>query len=262
MRMVGVEMPRIVVCYKWVLDEAYIRLNADKSLDISRAEYKISDYDRNAIETGVRAATALEGTAVGLTFGTADAKQSIKATLSRGLEEAYWVNAQEASGADGAVTASALAGAITKIEDVALVICAEGASDTFARQIAPRVGAVLDWPVITSVCEISLAGGSLTAVRKLKDSLQTVEAQLPCVIAVLPEINEAPIPGLKAVLAAAKKPVVEYGAGDIDADFIPKTKVDNLQGYIMNRKNVVIKDGSAADKVAELVGHLRKEGFV
>ena len=44
-------MPNIAVCYKWVPDEQDIRVNAsDRSLDFSRTKYKISDYDRNAIE--------------------------------------------------------------------------------------------------------------------------------------------------------------------------------------------------------------------
>ena len=108
-------MPEIVVCYKWVLDEAYIKANADGSLDMSQAVYKISDYDRNAIEAANRAALALEGQSVALTFGTADARPSIKDALSRGPEKSYWVNASEASGADGAATANALAGAIKKM---------------------------------------------------------------------------------------------------------------------------------------------------
>jgi len=255
-------MPKVVVCYKWVVDETYILQGADGSLDFSRVEHKISDYDRNAIEAGVRAAKVLEGEAAGLTFGREDSRQSLKTALSRGLDESYWVNASEASKADGAATASALAGAIARIEDVSLVICAEGASDTFARQTAPRIGALLDWPVITSVCELSLSGNTLTATRKLKDSLETLEAELPCVIAILPELNEAPIPGLKAVLAAGKKPMNEYSPEDIEADLAPKTKVDEIRGYVMSRKNIVIKEGSAAEKVAELMGHLRKEGFV
>jgi len=253
---------KVVVCYKWVLDEAYIMLNADTSLDISRAEWKISDYDRNAIEAGIRAAKTLEGIAVGLTFGTAEAKSSLKTALSRGLEESYWVNAEEASDADGAVTANALAGAVSKIEDVKLVVCAEGASDTFARQTAPRIGALLDIPVITSVCELSIDGNTLKATRKLKDSLETLEVELPCVVAVLPEINEAPIPGLKAVLVAGKKPVSEYAPADIEASLAPKTRLEGVRGYVMSRKNIIIKEGSAAEKVAELMGHLRKEGFV
>ena len=253
---------RVVVCYKWVIDEAYIRVNADTSLDTSRIEWKISDYDRNAIETGIRAAKTLEGIAVGLTFGTAEAKTSLKVALSRGLEESYWVNAEEAAGADGAVCAHTLARVIGMIEDVKLVVCAEGASDTFARQTAPRIGALLDLPVITSVCALSLDGETLTATRKLKDSLETLEVELPCVIAILPEINEAPIPGLKAVLAAGKKPVTEYTPGDIQAAMVPKTRQESVRGYVMSRRNIIIKEGSAVEKVAELMGHLKREGFV
>ena len=255
-------MPEIVVCYKWVLDEVYIKANADGSLDVSQAVYKISDYDRNAIEAANRAALALEGQSVALTFGTADARPSIKDALSRGPEKSYWVNASEAAGADGAATANALAGAISKMEEVRLVICAEGASDTFARQTAPRLAAVLDMPAITSVCSMEFSGTTLTAVRKLSDCLETVEVELPCVVAVLPEINPAPLPGLKAVLAAGKKPVTEWAATDIDAGLIPKTRKEGLRGYVMSRKNVVIKAGSAEEKVAELVAYLRKEGLV
>ena len=255
-------MIKIVVCYKWVLDEVGIRLNANQSLDTSQAEYKISDYDRNTIQAGVSLARELEGEAVGLTFGTAEARPSIKAALSRGLDEAYWVNAEEAAKADGAATARALAGAIKKIEDVQLVLCTEGASDTFARQIGPRVGALLDLPTITSVFEVSVEGTTLTATRKLKDSLETVEVELPCVVVVLPEIGEAPIPGLKAVLAAGKKPVHEFVATDIEGSLAPKTAAESESGYVMVRKNVVIKDGNAESKVAEFVSHLKKEGLV
>ena len=255
-------MSKIIACYKWVADEADLKINADLSVDISKAKGKISDYDKNAIETAVLAAKTSGGKAVGLTFAAAKAKQSLKDALSRGPEEAYWINAEEASGADGAVSAKALAAAVKKIDDVSLVICAEGASDTYARQTAPRMGAVLDWPVITSVCKIELDGSTLTAVRKLDDCMQTVKAELPAVIAVLPEINNAPIPGLKAVMAAGKKPVTEFKAEDLDIDFTPKTEVIENKGYVMNRKNIILNEGEAADKVKELAAALRREGVL
>jgi electron transfer flavoprotein beta subunit len=255
-------MPTIIACYKWVADEADININADLSVDFSKAKGKISDYDRNAIEAAVQAAATLGGKAAALTFGSAKAKQSLKDALSRGLEEAYYINAEEAAQADGAVTAKALAAAIKKIEDVSLVICAEGASDTFARQTAPRIGAVLDWPVITSVSKIELNGNSLIAVRRLEDNMQTVKVELPAVVAVLPEINNAPIPGLKAVLSAGKKPVSELKAGDLGIDFTPKTTVSGFKGYVMNRKNIIFSEGEAVDKVKELAAALRKEGVL
>lgn len=255
-------MANVMVCYKWVLDETDLEINGDLSVNFGKAKGKISDYDRNGIEAGVRAAKELGGKAIGLTFGTADAKQSLKPALSRGLDEGCWVNAEEASAADGAVTANVLAGVVAKQENAGLVVCAEGASDTYARQVPSRIGARLDWPVITSVMKMEFSGGTLTAVRKLEDCLQTVKVSLPAVVSVLPEIYEAPIPGLKAVMSAGKKPVTEYHAADLNVDMMPKSVSLGYQGYVMNRKNVVYKDGDAADKVKALAAALRKEGVL
>ncbi len=252
---------RIVACYKWVAEEADIRINADLSVDLSKAKGKISDYDRNAIEAAVQAAEALGGKAVSLTFGTQKAKASLKDVLSRGPEEGCWVNGEEADNADSSVTARALAAAIKKIEDVSLIICAEGASDTYARQIGPRIGAILNLPVITSVAKMTFVGETLQAVRKLDDCLQTVEVELPAVVAVLPEINSAPIPGLKAVMAAGKKPVTEYKSADLGVDLTPKTQVTAFKGYVMQRKNIILS-GDVGENVAALVAALRKEGVL
>ncbi|NLV17747.1 MAG: electron transfer flavoprotein beta subunit/FixA family protein [Syntrophomonadaceae bacterium] len=257
-----VNVSKVVACYKWVADEADLRIDADLSVDFSRVKGKISDYDKNAIAEAVNIATAWGEKAVGLTFGTAKAKQSVKDALSRGLEEGYWINADEAADADGAAVAKALAAVIQRIDDVGLVVCAEGASDTFARQVPSRIGAVLDWPVVTSVMKIEIAGNGLMTVRRLDDCMQTVKVQLPAVIAVLPEINTPPIPGLKAVMAAAKKPVHEFKGGDLGINFTPKTKAVEFKGYVMARKNVIFKEGEAADKVRELAAALRKEGVL
>jgi electron transfer flavoprotein beta subunit len=255
-------MSNIMACYKWVADEADIRIHADLSVDSSKAKGKISDYDKNAIELAVQIAGQSGNKAVGLTFGGDKTRQSLKDALSRGLEEACWVKSAEAEGADGAVTARALAAAIKAFGDVSLVICAEGASDTYARQTAPRLGALLDLPVVTSVCQLNLSGSTLTAVRKLEDCLQTVQTELPAVIAVLPEINQPTIPGLKAVMAAGKKPVTEYEAKDLGVDLNPSREVVSVQGYAQERKNILIAGEDAEAQTAELVAILKKEGVL
>ncbi len=255
-------MSNIIACYKWVADEADIKINPDLSVDTQKAKGKISDYDKNAIEAAVQAANMLGGKAVSLTFGDAKAKPSLKDALSRGPEEGYWINAEEAATADGAVTAKALAAAIKKIDDFTLVICAEGASDTYARQTAPRIGAALNLPVITSVIKMEFNGNTLTAVRKLEDSLETVKAELPAIVAVLPEANNPAIPGLKAVMAAGKKPVTEYSTADLGIDFKPKNQITAVKGYAMDRKNIIFNEGETADKVKELAAALRKEGVL
>ncbi len=255
-------MSKIIACYKWVADEADIKINPDMSVDTKKAKGKISDYDKNAIEAAVQAGTALGAKPVTLTFGNSQAKQSLKDVLSRGPEEGYWINAEEASQADGSVTAQALAAAIEKIGDYTLIICAEGASDTYARQIAPRIAAILRLPVITSVCQLEFNGNNLLATRKLDDCLEKVKVELPAVVAVLPEANNPPIPGLKAVMAAGKKPVTEFQGSDLGIDFTPKSQVTEFKGYMMNRKNIIFNEGSAGEKVKALAAALRKEGVI
>lgn len=255
-------MSRIVACYKWVIDEADIKINPDLSVDTNKAKGKISDYDKNVIEAAVQVAKSINGQALGLTFGNEKAKKSLKDALSRGLDEVYFINGEEALTADGTVTAKALVEAIKKIEDVSLIICAEGSSDSYARQTGPRIGAMLDIPVITSVNRIEIEGNMITAVRKLDDCLQTIKAELPVVVSVLPEISSPPIPGLKAVLAAGKKPVREISTSELDADLTPKTKVSEVKGYVMNRKNILFKEGEINDKIEQLIAALRKEGVL
>ncbi|HWR05743.1 electron transfer flavoprotein beta subunit/FixA family protein [Sporomusa sp.] len=256
-------MPTIIACYKWVVDEADIKINSDKSIDCSKAKWKISDYDKNAIEAAVQAARVLEGKAVALTFGAGQAKQSLKDALSRGIDEACWINSSLAADADGFITGKALAAAVTKLADVSLVICAEGSSDTYARQTAPRLGAALDWPVISSVAKIEINGTVLTAQRRLEDCIETVQVELPAVVAVLPEINEAPLPSLKAVIAAAKKTVTEFTGDELGiAGLQPKTRILATQAYTMERKNIVFSEGDGPNKVKELVAYLKKEGVL
>lgn len=260
------EMANIFSCYKWVFDEEDIKINpADLSVDTSKAKSKISEYDRNAIAVAVNTGEERGDKVIALTFGNAGAKQSLKDALSRGPAEAYWVNDTLADTADGFVTANVLAAAIKKIGDYSLIVCAEGAADTYAHQVGPRLGALLNIPVISCVSSIKLDGNQITATRKLEDYKETVKAQLPVVITVLPEILEAPIPGLKAVMNAGKKPNTELKITDLglaESDLAPKAGTKELRGYASNRKNILFTEGDAAAKVNELIVNLKKEGVL
>lgn len=257
-------MAKIIVCYKWVKVEEDIRINPDLSVDLSKAKGKISDYDRNAIETAKRISGSTSNDAVGLTFGV-DAKASSKDALARGLKQVFWVTDKLATNADGLVTANVLAAAINQIGDYKLIICAEGAVDTYAHQVGPRIGALLDIPVISCVKELTVEGNKLVATRKLENCTEIVECELPAVVTVLPEINEAPLPGLKSVLDAGKKPNTELKIADLgltEDDLTRKTEVKSFKGYVMVRKNIIFSEGDAAAKVNALAASLKKEGVL
>lgn len=260
-------MKNIVVCYKWVLDESDIRVDSGNlALDTSRAKYKISDYDRNAIEEGaILAEKNTDMTVVSLTYGTKAAKASLKDALSRGPEKGYWVNDEQAVTADAYLTAKVLAAAVARIGDYGLIICGEGSADQYSQQVGPRLGALLGIPALTFASEVRIEGDFVIATRKLGDCSETVKAKLPAVVSVLPEINKPRIPSLKQVLGAAKKPVVEWKISDLGLDeqqTIAKVKVRKIQGAVMERNNIIYKDGANSDKIGSLLKDLHKEGLI
>lgn len=254
-------MPNVVICYKWVIDEADIRIDDDLSVDFSRVQMKISDFDRNAIEAGIQIARSIGGKAVGLTYGNQRAKKSIKDALSRGLDELVWISDDGAEDSDSLAVSKALAAGVEKVDDVSVVITAEGSSDVFARQTAPRLAAILGWPVVTCAGKIDIEGESAVVVRQLEDSLETVKVNLPVVISVVPEICEAPLPGLKQIMAAGKKPSVEIPINEIGGSPASGARRDNLIGYASNRKNVVF-ESSDEGCINELIAALHREGVL
>lgn len=259
-------MPKMLVCYKWVLDEQDIKIKAgDQSLDASRAKYKISDYDKNALEEATQLVEKQGGSVDALTFGTAaTVKQSIKDVLSRGADKVTWIGDEAAEKADAFVTANVIAAAIRKLGQFDVILCGEGSSDAYNQQLVPRLSVLLGIPAVTFVQGLSVEDGRVVATRKLGDCTEVVEIQGPAIISVLPEINKPRIPSLKQVMAAAKKPSAEMKVADLElvaADLQPKVLRLSVKGYVMSRKNVIFKDANQADNVAKLVASLAQEGL-
>jgi len=258
-------MPKLLVCYKWTLDEKDIKVNPDDlSLDASRAKGKISDFDRNAIEEASLIVEKQKGTADALSYGTSAVKQSIKDVLSRGPNKAMWIGDVSAENADGFVIAEVLAAAIRKFGPYDLILCGEGSSDMFYQQTAPRLAQLLGLPCISFVQQMTLAGDVLYATRKLGDCIEQVSVKGPAVVSVLSEINKPRIPSLKQVLGAAKKPNQEVKISDLGLtpdQLKPKAVRKSAKGFVMNRKNVIFKESDAAVNVAKLAASLAAEGL-
>lgn len=255
-------MAKYLVCYKWVLDEADIRVKDDLSVDTSRAKYKTSEFDKSAIEAAMSAARDTGAEVYTLSYGNSEAARSLKDALSRGPAEGYWIADVSADQADGRSTAKALYGGVQAIADISAIFCAEGASDTYARLVPGRLAALLDWPLISSVLSLEINGDMITAVRKLDNSLQTVKAAMPAVISVLPENYEPKTPGLKAVMEGGRKPAHELEISGLGTDISPKRESACAEGFVMSRKNIILKDLSAQEAAATTVASLRKEGVI
>ncbi|MCL6559699.1 MAG: electron transfer flavoprotein subunit beta/FixA family protein [Firmicutes bacterium] len=254
-------MLRIVACFKWVIDEADIKVSGNsRELDLSRVAYKISDYDRNAIEEAVKLREQLGGHVVAVTVGPPEAKQSLKDALSRGPEKAVFVCDAAFNSLEPAQTAAILAEVIAKNLEYDLIICGEGSSDLYAQQVGPRLAEKLGIPCATYVEKITINDKELIAERKLEDGIEVVNMPLPALVTVMPSINTPRIPSLKQVLGAAKKPVVNLSAGDLEGKYEPCLKTTSVLAATMERKRIKLTDDP--QDIQKVVDALIKEGVI
>lgn len=258
-------MKKVVACYKWVVDEADIRVEGkERTLNYERAKYKISEYDRNALELGAQLSAEKGWEFIGVTCGP-KVDPSLKDALSRGPASISYLNDDVLKDTDSTVTAKVLAGMIKNIGDVDLVICGEGSSDEYAQQVGPRLAALLGYACVTFVNKLEVTETGIKAERKLEDGVEVVEVSGPVVVTVLPDINKPRIPSLKQILAAKKKPTTQVTLTDISLDAsqcISKLKTLNIAGTYMERKNIQINaDGESIEEAAQkLIKQLNSEG--
>ncbi|KJS22908.1 MAG: electron transfer flavoprotein subunit beta [Clostridiaceae bacterium BRH_c20a] len=256
-------MKKIVACYKWVVDEADIRVEGkERSLSFDRVKYKISEYDRNAIEAGALLNEEKGCQFLAVTCG-ANVETSLKDVLSRGPESIAYVNDGALGEADSLVTSKVLAGIIKKVGEIDLVICGEGSSDGYSQQVGPRLAALLGYASVTFVNKLELTEDGIRAERKLEDGVEVVEVTGPAVVTVLPDINKPRIPSLKQILAAKKKTAEKLGLDAIGLDSVVlKEKTLSISGTVMERKNIQINSGGmpVEEAAQKLIQQLKADG--
>ncbi|WP_410676414.1 electron transfer flavoprotein FixA [Citrobacter braakii] len=253
---------KIITCYKCVPDEQDIAINnADGSLDFSKADGKISQYDLNAIEAACQLKQQSgEAQVVAMSVGgkaLTNAKGR-KDVLSRGPDELIVVIDDQFEQALPQQTSSALAAAAQKA-GFDLLICGDGSSDLYAQQVGLLVGEALNVPAINGVSKIlSLTDSTLTVERELEDEVETLSIPLPAVIAVSTDINTPQIPSMKAILGAAKKPVQVWSPADIGLNSAQAYSEQHVAAPKQRERQRVVIEGDGEEQIAAFVENLRK----
>ncbi|HHO9699233.1 electron transfer flavoprotein FixA [Citrobacter sp. Cb010] len=253
---------KIITCYKCVPDEQDIAINnADGSLDFSKADGKISQYDLNAIEAACQLKQQSgEAQVVAMSVGgkaLTNAKGR-KDVLSRGPDELIVVIDDQFEQALPQQTANALAAAAQKA-GFDLLICGDGSSDLYAQQVGLLVGEALNIPAINGVSKIlSLTDSTLTVERELEDEVETLSIPLPAVIAVSTDINTPQIPSMKAILGAAKKTVQVWSPADIGLSSAQVYSEQHVAAPKQRERQRVVIEGDGEEQIAAFVENLRK----
>ncbi len=251
---------KILVGCKLVPEEQDINVLADGSLDISKATPKISQYDLNAIEAACEIkAMVSDATITAISVGgkLLDNTKAKKDILSRGPDELAIVKDEAFENLLPDETAKVMSDAVQKI-GFDLVICGDGSGDIYAQQTATRLAAILGASTLTGVSKIvSAEPDKIIVERAIDNNVEVLEVPLPAVIAVSGDINTPSIPGMKAILAASKKPTTSVE--EISLNPAEKlAKLIDIKAPKQKDRLKMIIEGDDEDKIAEFIGYVRK----
>jgi electron transfer flavoprotein beta subunit len=252
---------RIGVCVKHAVDETELKIGPNGAPVLAGAASKVSTFDKNAVEEALRLKAATGAEVVILTVGPADSRKSMKEALAMGADRGVLVVA-DAEKLDSMAVSELLAAVVAKHGPFDVVLCSEGASDTYCGQVPPMLAERLRVSYGGYARKITVAGGLATVERSLEDSLEVVECPLPFVASVVSEINEPRYPTLIQIMQAGKKPVEETNPQLLGVSG-PRQKVavESMSSQPMNRKHVMI-EGSPEESAAKLLDALAKEGVL
>ena len=215
----------IVVCVKqvpdWDIPPASFKVDeaAKKVVPPPGVAPVPSQFDAIAVEAAMRIKDAVGDTKVTImSMGAATARDVIKHGLAMGGDEGVLLVDDAFNDLDSTGTATVLSTAIKKLGDVDLVLTGRQAVDWDLGVTGTLIAEMLGSPVVTFAKAVTVAGSSVTVERVLPDSYETVETSLPAVVTVSNELGEPRYPKLQQIMAAAKKQVNIWGAGDLAID--------------------------------------------
>ena len=241
----------IVVAMKQIPDLQQIRIRNRQPV-LNDIPLTFGNIDKNALEAGVQLKETIGGKVIVIAAGSDALEDTIKEALAAGADEACLIINDQLENIESATSAEILAGAIKNMEDVGIIIFGEGSGDNYSGQAGSRVAGILGLPQVAYAKSIHVSENRATIVRSLEDCDEVLETELPVIVSVLADINEARIPSLTQILKAGKKPK-EILNLEIPVAGLLET-LSNLAPE-MKRKQIEIKN------VDELIKALEAEGF-
>lgn len=247
---------RSIVCIKRVPDsEARIRVGPDGTgIDSSGIKYGMNPYDEFALEEALRLKEAAgEGSVTVISAGPDAARETLRAALAMGADEAVLLECRESF--DGLAVARALA---AEIEGRAydIVLFGKQAIDDDNMQVPAMVAELLGLPCATVVVDLSIDGRSVAAKREVEGGHELVQFELPGVVSAQKGLNDPRYPSLKGIMAAKKKPLEEKKV-ELAA---PGLELMELTRPPARPEPQIVGEGPEA--VSELVRRLREEAKV
>lgn len=253
---------KIYVCVKHVPDSAAtITVKGTHQIDES-VTFLLNPYDEHAVEEGVRLKAQAEGSeVVAVAVGKEAAINTLQSVLAMGADRAILVKTDDPP--DSILTARALKAAIEQDGKPDIIFTGKESIDSEGMQTMFRLAAALDMPVATNVVALSIDRNNALVECELEAGVrQSLEMQLPCIIAAGKGLNKPQYPTFIDIRKAKKKETRQ-----IDLDSLPIEKsaasmeILELKPAVEKRQPTELK-GPPEEAVQQLIQVLREEAKV
>ena len=201
-------MRRIMVGVKRVVDyNVRIRVKPDNTGVITEGvKMSINPFDEIALEEALRIKEkGLADEVLAVSIGPGDTQQQLRTALAMGADRAVLV---QTDAPVGPYSVARIFKALVDAEQPLLVLLGKQAIDDDNGQTAPMLAALWDRPQAVSCSKIAVDGGKATVTREVDAGLETLEVDLPALIAVqtgIQKLSYAPV----AKLLQAKRRGIE-----------------------------------------------------
>lgn len=234
----------IVVCVKQVPDpeappSVYLVDPDGKHITCRGAPPVISTYDENALEAALKIKDSLECRLTVLSLGYRLSKAVLRKTLAAGADELVLIDDLAFTELDGFATVEALAAAIRKLGQCALVLAGIQAADTNAGVTGIGIAELLGIPCITNARAIRAGENSILVQQSLPEGWRRLELTLPAVITVNKSLGDLRAIPAAALMAAQKKPLTQWTAADLGINPPDHIKIKLLRMYIPHHESIV-----------------------
>ena len=259
-------MREIMVCVKQSYDVDSLKVDRSSGLiSTLGSPKKMNDFDRNALEEGIRIREKAGGKVIAVSVGPESVKEVLKEALAIGADTALYVSGGVPADIDSRGVAHILSKVYSLLADVDLVIMGEGSVDHYSSQVGPRVAESLGLPALTYARSVEVSDTKVTAERDMEGGLYVTECPLPAVVTVVQEINQPRLPTLRSILGASKKEIRQLSLSELgieSANVNPLVTTEEIRSPKNERKKLVLDGSKPEEASSRLVSELKKEGVL
>ncbi len=252
---------QIVVLVKHVPEPtATWSFSPDHTLDRGAVAGRLSELDEYAVEQAARLVEGgLDAQITYLTVGPQPARDGLLKALAIGGDRAVHVMDDAIRGSDSLSTSLVLAKALEHL-GFDLVLAGMSSTDAEMSVVPSMVAERLGVGQATFAGSLSVDGTTVSITREGDTATEHVRVELPAVVSITDQTDEARYPAFRAIMMAKKKPIETLTLADLGVDpgavglAAAATRVVSVSPAPARAAgSVVVDDGTGAAQLADFL---------